>query len=88
MSPFTRTSSDAEPIWTIYREKFFTIVRDVCQDSFKQSIDKVLGHLTMTGKLTDDHIRSLFFGDYMNPEGERIYDEVTDLKALTKIMEQ
>jgi dynein heavy chain len=70
------------------REKFFGIVRDVCQDSFKTSIDKVLGHLTMSGKVKDEHIRSLFFGDYMNPDGERIYDEVTDLKQLTKIMEQ
>ena len=70
-----------------FREKFFKIVRDVTQNSFKLSIDKVLGHLTMSGKVTDDHIRSLFFGDYMNPEGEKIYDEVSDLKELTKIME-
>ena len=72
----------------ISREKFFNIVRNVCQDSFKLSIDKVLGHLTMSGKVQDGHIRSLFFGDYMNPEGDRVYNEVTDLKELTKIMEQ
>ena len=41
----------------------------------------------MSGKIVDDHIRSLFFGDYMNPEGEKIYDEVSDLKELTKVME-
>ena len=70
------------------REKFFTIVKDVCQDNFKLSIDKVLGHLSMSGKVKDDHIRSLFFGDYMNPEGEKIYNEITDLKELTKIIEQ
>ena len=32
--------------------------------------------------------RSLFFGDYMNPDSpERIYDEVTDLSQLTLQME-
>ncbi len=41
----------------------------------------------MSGKVIDDNIRSLFFGDYMNAEGERIYDEVGDLKELTKVME-
>ena len=63
-------------------------MRNVTQDNFKLSIDKVLGHLTMSGKVRDDHIRSLFFGDFFNPEGEKIYDEITDLKQLTKVMEQ
>ncbi len=70
------------------REKFFSIVKDVCQSNYKQSMDKVLGHLTMTGNLKDDNIRSLFFGDYMAPEGEKIYDEVMDFKELTHTMEQ
>ena len=69
------------------REKFFGIVKEVTQNSYKLSIDKVLGHLSMSGKIVDDHVRSLFFGDYMNPEGEKIYDEVSDLKELTKVME-
>ena len=74
-------------IFVLSRDKFFEIMQEVCKDNFKQNIDKVLGHLTKSGKVTDDHIRSLFFGDYMNTEGERIYDEVTDLKELTKVME-
>ena len=68
------------------REKFFTHVRDVCQSSYKVSIDKVLGHLSKSGRVKDDHIRSLFFGDYM--QSERIYDEITDLRDLHKTMEQ
>ena len=32
--------------------------------------------------------RSLFFGDYMNPESpDKIYDEVMDLSLLTQLME-
>lgn len=38
-------------------------------------------------QVRDDNVRSLFFGDYISPEGERIYDEVQDLKQLTSVME-
>ena len=52
------------------------------------NIDKVLGRLSRSGSVVDDDIRSLFFGDYSNPEGSRDYDEITDLKQLTKVIEQ
>lgn len=71
-----------------FREKFFVHVRDTCQNCFKVSIDKVLGHLTMSGKVKEDNIRSLFFGDYLRPEGERIYDEIVDLRELSRVIEQ
>jgi len=69
------------------REKFFNHVRNVCKSGYKVSIDKVLGHLSKSGRVKDDHIRSLFFGDYMQ-QTERIYDEVTDFRELNKRMEQ
>ncbi len=62
-------------------------MKEVTQDSFKLSIDKVLGHLSMSGKIADDHVRSLFFGDYMN-QSDKVYDEVSDLKQLTKVIER
>ncbi|KAK0049220.1 dynein heavy chain 3 axonemal-like isoform X1 [Biomphalaria pfeifferi] len=68
------------------RNLFFKIVRNNCQDSFKQNIDKILGHLSKSGKVTDVDIRSLFFGDFLNPEN-KVYSEITDLKQLTTIME-
>jgi len=68
------------------REKFFRHLRDVCQSGYKVSIDKVLGHLSKSGKVKEDHVRSLFFGDYM--QSERVYDEVTDLRDLHRNMEQ
>ena len=52
------------------------------------NIDKVLGHLTMSGNVKDETVRNLLFGDYMNPEGAKIYDEITDLKELARTMEQ
>ncbi|XP_012937339.1 dynein heavy chain 3, axonemal [Aplysia californica] len=68
------------------RNMFFNIVKNNCQDSFKQNIDKILGHLSLSGKVVDDDIRSLFFGDYLNPEN-KVYKEITDLKELTAVME-
>ncbi|BFZ17590.1 hypothetical protein BsWGS_20629 [Bradybaena similaris] len=68
------------------RNMFFKIVRNNCQDNFKQNIDKVLGHLSKSGKVVDSDVRSLFFGDYLNPDN-RVYSEITDLKQLTSIME-
>ncbi|XP_076366412.1 dynein axonemal heavy chain 3-like isoform X2 [Tachypleus tridentatus] len=70
------------------RQTFFTIVKDTTQSCFKQNLDKVLSHLTPSGKLKDEHIRNLFFGDYMHPDAEvKVYDEVTDFNYLTTIME-
>ncbi|KAL8573170.1 Dynein heavy chain 3, axonemal [Nucella lapillus] len=68
------------------RVTFFDIVREQCQAHFKQSIDKILGHLSKSGKVVDDDVRGLFFGDYINPEN-RVYDEITDFKELTHVME-
>uniref|UniRef100_A0A8C3L813 Dynein axonemal heavy chain 3 n=1 Tax=Chrysolophus pictus TaxID=9089 RepID=A0A8C3L813_CHRPC len=70
------------------REVFFQMVKKTTSDSFKQNLDKVLSHLSPTGKVTDDHIRSLFFGDYLKPDSNvKVYDEITDLKQLTAVME-
>ncbi|XP_070580768.1 dynein axonemal heavy chain 3-like [Ptychodera flava] len=70
------------------RITFFEIIKEMTQSHFKVSIDKVLSHLSPSGKVIDDNIRSLFFGDYMNPDADiKIYDEVVDLKELTAVME-
>ncbi|KAK3579501.1 hypothetical protein CHS0354_028323 [Potamilus streckersoni] len=69
------------------RETFFNIVKEQCQNSFKVNIDKVLGHLSKSGKVLDDNVRSLFFGDYVATGDVRVYNEVTNLNELTKVME-
>ncbi|KAH0631920.1 hypothetical protein JD844_019823 [Phrynosoma platyrhinos] len=70
------------------REVFFNMVKETTSDCFKQSVDKVLSHLSRTGKIKDENIRSLFFGDYSKPSSDtKIYDEITDLKKLTSVME-
>ncbi|KAM4697749.1 dynein axonemal heavy chain 3 [Rhinophrynus dorsalis] len=70
------------------RQIFFNMVKEATSSCFKQSVDKVLSHLTPTGKVVDDNIRSLFFGDYFKPDSDtKVYDEITDLKHLTTVME-
>lgn len=42
----------------------------------------------MGKELKDDHIRSLFFGDFSNPDStNRYYDEMQDLDQLTSVIE-
>ncbi|MGH0118801.1 UNVERIFIED_CONTAM: hypothetical protein FKN15_062263 [Acipenser sinensis] len=46
------------------------------------------GRNDITGKVSDENIRSLFFGDYFKPDSDvKAYDEITDLKQLTGVME-
>ena len=67
---------------------FFELVKSVMQDVLKVDMNKLLEHLTPKNeKLADVHIRSLFFGDYGKPDGEKIYDEITDLDELSKTIE-
>ncbi|XP_056119629.1 dynein axonemal heavy chain 3 [Rhinichthys klamathensis goyatoka] len=70
------------------REKFFNIVKERTSAYFKQTIDKLLCHLTLSGNVEDDSIRSLFFGDYAKPDSaSKPYDEITDLSTLTEVMD-
>ncbi|XP_063790494.1 dynein axonemal heavy chain 3 isoform X2 [Pseudophryne corroboree] len=70
------------------RQIFFNMVKETTSSCFKQSVDKVLSHLAPTGKVVDDNIRSLFFGDYFKHDSDvKVYDEITDLKQLTTVME-
>lgn len=68
---------------------FFDLVKKVSTDSLKIEITKILEHLlpNPNDKMTHSHIRSLFFGDYGKPEGEKVYDEITDLDELAKVMD-
>uniref|UniRef100_A0A667IFD0 Dynein axonemal heavy chain 3 n=1 Tax=Lynx canadensis TaxID=61383 RepID=A0A667IFD0_LYNCA len=60
------------------RQVFFNMVKETTSNCFKQTVEKIV----------DDNIRSLFFGDFFKPESDpKIYDEITDLKQLTVVME-
>jgi dynein heavy chain len=71
------------------RQMFFELIKETTKQQFKLDMDRLVGHLVPTGqKLMDDHIRNLFFGDYMVPDSlDKIYDEVMDFKLLTTQIE-
>jgi dynein heavy chain len=65
------------------------MVKNVLSEVNKIDISKLLEHLVgKNEKLNDLHIRSLMFGDYGKPDGnDKIYDEISDLDELSKVME-
>ncbi|KAK3571583.1 hypothetical protein QTP86_014552, partial [Hemibagrus guttatus] len=71
------------------RKTFFNIVRERTSAYFKQTLDKLLCHLSPSGNVSDENIRSLFFGDYATPDSDvnRTYDEIRDLQSLTRVMD-
>uniref|UniRef100_A0A8B9C0Z5 Dynein axonemal heavy chain 3 n=1 Tax=Anser brachyrhynchus TaxID=132585 RepID=A0A8B9C0Z5_9AVES len=69
-------------IYRVFYDRF------VDEEDRKVFFHMVLSHLSPTGKVSDDNIRSLFFGDYLKPDSNvKVYDEITDLKQLTTVME-
>uniref|UniRef100_A0A7M5WS23 Dynein heavy chain 3, axonemal n=2 Tax=Clytia hemisphaerica TaxID=252671 RepID=A0A7M5WS23_9CNID len=71
------------------RAFFFELIKDACKKQFNKDMGSLMQHLALDGKkLSDDNIRSLFFGDYMTPDSpEKVYDEVLEMGALTKQIE-
>ena len=70
------------------RSFFFELIKDATKSQFNKDLGSLLNHLVPSGKLADEHIRDLFFGDYMNPDSpDKIYNEVTEVDALTKQIE-
>ncbi|XP_062507706.1 dynein axonemal heavy chain 3-like [Corticium candelabrum] len=70
------------------RRAFFEMIKETLQQMFKMNIDRLFQHLRSDGAICDDDMRSLFFGNYINPTvDQKVYDEVTDLTKLTEVME-
>jgi len=67
------------------RQIFFRLVSTTANDNFKMDVQKLLGHLAPEGKtLEDTHLRSLIFGDYLDPKADtKIYDEVSSLSIMS-----
>jgi hypothetical protein len=65
------------------------MIKNILQETLKVDMSKLLEHLLVKNeKLSDTHVRSLIFGDYFKSDGPKIYDEITNLDELIKVMER
>eukprot|EP00842_Homolaphlyctis_polyrhiza_P000439 jgi/Hompol1/1396/HPOL_002693-RA len=71
------------------RSAFFTSVKDIAARNFNIRFDEIFGHLDSNkdGKVEDDDLRSLMFGDYILPDAAvRIYDEVMNVNKVSEVI--
>ncbi|XP_056131285.1 dynein axonemal heavy chain 12 [Lampris incognitus] len=81
---YDRLVDDKDQAW------LYQLVNDILKDHFRESFDKVFDHLKKGKKLVEEDMRSLLFGDYMNPDlddDERLYAEVPSLESFGEVVE-
>lgn len=61
----------------------------IIEKEFREKVGNLFGHLLSTSKqLNDDHLRNLYFGDFMKGKDEnRFYDEISDFELLKQVIE-
>ncbi|KAK6177269.1 hypothetical protein SNE40_015399 [Patella caerulea] len=82
---YDRLIDDSDRLW------IFKAVQGLVKEHFKESFEGVFEHLADGGKVKEENLRSLMFGDYMNPEAEpdeRVYEEVKSLDDFYVVVEQ
>ncbi|XP_021099628.1 dynein heavy chain 12, axonemal [Heterocephalus glaber] len=74
------------------RKWLFKLIKTVTKDHFKESFDSIFLHLRKENKpTTEEDLRNLMFGDYMNPDLEgddRVYIEITNIHHFNDIVDQ
>lgn len=69
----------------------FSLCKTLIKDIFKDTFDGVFEHLAAPGEpVLEDNMRSLMFGDYMNPdleENDRVYEEVKSVEEFNSVVE-
>nr|XP_027777371.1 dynein heavy chain 12, axonemal [Marmota flaviventris] len=74
------------------RNWLFKLIKIVIKDNFKESFDGVFLHLRKeNAPVTEEDLRNLMFGDYMNPDLEgddRVYIEIPNIHHFSDIVDQ
>lgn len=67
---------------------FLKIVQSTCKSHLKSDLGKCLGkHVPQGVPLSDDVLRGLMFGNYMEPDADpRVYDEVDNLNKAERML--
>uniref|UniRef100_A0A8C5TGG8 Dynein axonemal heavy chain 12 n=1 Tax=Malurus cyaneus samueli TaxID=2593467 RepID=A0A8C5TGG8_9PASS len=83
---YDRLVEDDDRAW------LFNLVKDMVKEHFKEAFDRVFAHLKEgEGPVTEENMRSLCFGDYMEPElegDERLYIEIPSIEEFSVVVEQ
>lgn len=72
------------------QEWFFETSKKIVNDVFKEKVDTLFESLLPSGErtVTAFHLRSLMFGDYMNPDldgDERLYEEIESVDEFNEV---
>ena len=74
---------------------FLSSIKKSVADIFKENFDSVFEHLADNGKgsgrVSEEDLRSLLFGDFMHPDlepEERYYEEVKVIDSMYGVVEQ
>jgi dynein heavy chain len=71
-------------------------IKTCVKDTFRETFDSVFEHLANngqggSGKVTEEDLRSLMFGDFMHPDldaEERFYEEIKVIDTMYGVVEQ
>ncbi|GCB68504.1 hypothetical protein scyTo_0000891 [Scyliorhinus torazame] len=81
---YDRLVDDLDRTW------LFNLMKAIVKDHFRETFDSIFEHLIHgSGHVTEEHLRSLLFGDYMNPDlegDERLYAEVPSVKEFNEVV--
>ncbi|KAI9093996.1 dynein heavy chain, N-terminal region 2-domain-containing protein, partial [Phlyctochytrium arcticum] len=80
---YDRLVDDGDRSW------FFNTVKDLTSRHFGVRFEEVFQHLDFNkdGVVEDDDMRSLMFGDYIQPDAAvRFYEEVTDVGKISEVI--
>nr|XP_021527285.1 dynein heavy chain 12, axonemal [Aotus nancymaae] len=74
------------------RRWLFQLTKTVIKDHFKESFDSIFSHLRkQNAPVTEEDLRNLMFGDYMNPDlegDERLYIEIPNTHHFNDVVDQ
>uniref|UniRef100_A0A2K5RBI2 Dynein axonemal heavy chain 12 n=1 Tax=Cebus imitator TaxID=2715852 RepID=A0A2K5RBI2_CEBIM len=74
------------------RRWLFQLTKTVIKDHFKESFDSIFSHLRkQNAPVTEEDLRNLMFGDYMNPDlegDERLYIEIPNIHHFNDVVDQ
>uniref|UniRef100_A0A663MA95 Dynein axonemal heavy chain 12 n=1 Tax=Athene cunicularia TaxID=194338 RepID=A0A663MA95_ATHCN len=83
---YDRLVEDNDRAW------LFNLMKDIVKEHFKEAFDSIFAHLKQGNTpITEENMKSLFFGDYMIPElegDERLYVEIPSIQLFSDVVEQ